>query len=190
MGKSTVVSALREQIGPAGLFDADACVAELLTRPAICAKIAAEFGSSVLDQDGLVDRPSLRGQVFDNAERRAALEGILHPEVRREFVEARDAPDDGAALLIADIPLLFESGHDYQPDLVLVVASDPASQLERLMSRPGIDRQMAASMVAAQLPIEEKIASADHVIWNAGSREQLHEQVNCFAKWLKIKTIN
>ena len=79
MGKSTVSGCLRESFPDALFFDADACVSALLTRADICARIAAEFGSSVLTADGRIDRPHLRDQVFDSVDRRAALEGKKSP---------------------------------------------------------------------------------------------------------------
>ncbi len=191
MGKSTVSADLCEHFPEALFFDADASVSALLTRADICARIAVEFGESVLKADGHIDRPRLRDQVFDSVHRRAALENILHPEVRKAFISIQQSGEkSSAALLLADIPLLFESAHDYQYDRVLVVAADRQSQMERLLERPGIGLETAAQMVAAQLPNEEKMASADHVIWNSGSRNLLTEQIQYFVRWLKKKIQN
>lgn len=191
MGKSTVSGFLCEMFPGQPFFDADASVSSLLTRPEICAKIAREFGVSVLTADGQIDRPHLREQVFDSVDRRAALESILHPEVRKEFLNARLSGEEStASLLIADIPLLFESANDYRVEGVLVVASDPASQMSRLLERPGIDRETGRQMVAAQMPIGQKTDRADHVIWNSGSRRILKEQTKRFASWLRKKIQN
>ena len=187
MGKSSVTGRLRRSFAGAICFDADACVRRLLTDAEICRKIASEFGGSALTEDGQVDRPYLRSKVFDNASRRAALEGILHPEVRREFLSRLEAARVAAPVFLADIPLLYETGYEYPRDVVLVVASDSATQRRRLLGRKGIDAPTANAMVAAQLPIEDKIARADHVIWNAGSEQQLDKQTNYFSKWLKMK---
>ncbi len=187
MGKSSVTGRLAQVFQKAAFFDADASVRHLLTDAEICRKIAAEFGGSALTEDGQVDRPFLRSQVFDNASRRAALEGILHPEVRREFLSRLDVARESAPVFFADIPLLYETGGEYPRDVVLVVATDPKTQRRRLLGRKGIDTQTATAMVAAQLPIDEKIAWADHVIWNAGSERQLDNQTNYFSKWLKMK---
>lgn len=189
MGKSTVAAHLCEFFPGALFFDADASVSALLTRTDICARIVAEFGEPALAADGQIDRPYLRDQVFDSVDRRAALEDILHPEVRREFIGMRRSGENSSApLLLADIPLLFESAHDYPYDTVLVVAADRQSQMARLLERPGIGLETAARMVAAQMPIERKMASADHVVWNSGSRNLLTQQIQYFVRWLKKKT--
>lgn len=188
MGKSSLLEGLRPIFGQGGFFDADQCVGELLTSRAICEKITAEFGNAVLDGNGNIDRSFLRHQVFDSAERRAALESILHPEVYKCYLEFnQEALASSAEIIFADIPLLFETGAQYARDLVVVIACDKQTQLERLQSRPGIDPEMACRMVESQLSIEEKMKLADHVIWNSGSRKQLQQQIEYFTQWLKQK---
>ena len=188
MGKSTVARKLCAALPDAAFFDADAAVRQLLTDPEICRRIAREFGESAIHRDGRVDRPYLRRQVFDSAERRAALESILHPEVRREFESRAQSAAERRSVFIADIPLLYESAHPYPRDLVLVVGCDAISQRARLLRREGIDDETAAAIVRSQLPIEKKVALADHVIWNSGSKKTLENQTEYFIQWLKKKT--
>lgn len=189
MGKSTVVDALRGSWPGLPVFDADAAVAELLTTPEIAAKIATEFGDPALTGDGQVNRPFLREQVFDSAERRAALENILHPEVRTRFDEAKaNTLRSGARSLVADIPLFFEARTPYPADAVAVVATDRETQFARLVSRPGISPEMASKIIDSQLPIDQKMARADVVVWNAGSRDHLQSQSDFLSTWLKKKT--
>ena len=188
MGKSSLIKRLRCLLEKVEFFDADECVAELLTRKAICEKIVEEFGNSALDTDDNINRSYLRNQVFDSADRRAALESILHPEVHQCYLDLnREALAKSADIFIADIPLLFESGTKYSSDIVAVVACDEQTQLRRLEKRPGVTTDLARRMINAQLPIEEKMNLADHVIWNAGSPNQLQQQTVYFAKWLKNK---
>jgi dephospho-CoA kinase len=188
MGKSAFMGALRPIFDQESFFDADQCVGELLTRQGICEKISGEFGSAVLDSGGKINRSFLRHQVFDSAERRAALESILHPEVYKCYLEfTQEALASPAKIIFADVPLLFETGKKYTRDLVVVVACDKQTQLDRLQSRSGMDPEMASRMVAAQLPIEAKMKLADHVIWNSGSLKQLDQQIKYFAQWLKQK---
>ena len=188
MGKSTVVENLRLIFPQEAFFDADECVRELLTRREICETLALEFGKAVLEGNGEINRSLLRSQVFDSAKRRATLEDILHPEVYKCYLKVnQEAVGDAASILFADIPLLFESEHEYSRDLVIVVACDKDTQLQRLQKRPGISSLLAARMVAAQLPVEHKVELADHVIWNSGTRKQLQQQTKYFAQWLKQK---
>ena len=158
MGKSAVLNGLKSLISEARIFDADQCVSELLTHNEICEKIVLEFGDSSLTANGQIDREYLRGRAFDNADQRAKLEGILHPEVHKEYQSALNlAETEDVPYLIADIPLLYESSQSYNQDLTLVVACNDKVQMERLLTRPGISEEMARQIVAAQLPIEKKI---------------------------------
>ena len=112
----------------------------------------------------------------------------MHPEVHQCYLDLnREALAKSADIFIADIPLLFESGTKYSSDIVAVVACDEQTQLRRLEKRPGVTTDLARRMINAQLPIEEKMNLADHVIWNAGSPNQLQQQTVYFAKWLKKK---
>ena len=189
MGKSTFCRFLREQLPGASFFDADAVVQELLTKREIVARIAGEFGDSVLSSDGQLDRPRLREQVFDSAEQRAKLENILHPVVRQIFEgdrgrATRSASAD-ARVFLADIPLLFESDYEFTRDISLTLATSPATQIQRLSDRRGISRDLAENIIAAQMPIDEKMARADVVFWNEGRLERLQQQISDFTKWLK-----
>ena len=185
MGKSSALNGLKSLINEVRIFDADQCVSELLTHNEICEKIVLEFGDSSLTANGQIDRVYLRERAFDNADQRAKLEGILHPEVHKEYQSVLNlAKTEGVPLLLADIPLLYESSQDYNQDLTLVVACNDKVQMERLLTRPGISEEMAQEIVATQLPIEKKIELADHLIWNSGSIKQLEKQIYYFALWL------
>ena len=189
MGKSTCCSRLLQLLPGSVLFDADACVQDLLTNPAIVTRIAQEFGDSVLSSDGQLDRPRLREQVFDSAQQRARLENILHPVVRKRFEDERERiavlPD--SRVLLADIPLLFESDYPFQHDLSITLAATPETQIQRLADRSGISRDLAVRIIAAQMPISEKMARADVVLWNEGRLERLEQQLSDFTQWLRKK---
>ena len=189
MGKSTCCSRLLQLLPGSVLFDADACVQDLLTNPAIVTRIAQEFGDSVLSSDGQLDRPRLREQVFDSAQQRAKLENILHPVVRKRFEDERERiavlPD--RHVLLADIPLLFESDYRFQHDLSITLAATPETQIQRLADRSGISRDLAVRIIAAQMPISEKMARADVVLWNEGRLERLEQQLSDFTQWLRKK---
>lgn len=189
MGKTTVMEMLADLFPSAGRFDADASVHELLTREDIRGRIASAFGGDSLDRSGQIDRKFLRKQVFDSVHRRAELEGILHPQVRREFQKTvEQSSASGCAWFFADIPLYFESGQTYGADIVLAVGAPPAEQMQRLLDRPGIEETTALKMVAAQWPILKKVTHADVCIWNAGTKILLQRQIESFSQWLKTKT--
>ena len=183
-GKSTV-SAILAELG-ATIVDADAIVHELQAAgQPMLAEIAASFGTEVIGPDGRLDRPALGGIVFRDAALRRRLEEIVQPPVVAEMVaRASQAVDANQALVVMDVPLLFEgqkSGRgsaavmEYQTTVCVWVERDV--QIERTMRRDACDRDEAERRVSAQLPIDEKRAMADHVIDNSGSPEATRRQV-------------
>jgi dephospho-CoA kinase len=177
-GKSTVAGMLAEH--GAAIVDADALAREVVEpgTPGLAAVLDA-FGPDVRDASGGLDRERLGALVFADAERRHALEAIVHPLVRArsaEMVAAAAASDP--PLIAVDIPLLFETGREGDfPDGVLLVYADPATQLRRLRDRTGLDEASVLQRIAAQLPIDVKRGRATWVIDNGGSREATQAEV-------------
>jgi dephospho-CoA kinase len=140
--------------------------------------VISRFGHGVLDDTGALDRRKLGSIVFQDPVARRDLEDIIHPAVKRAiddwFESLRDQKPHFA---IADIPLLFETGRHRDFDVVIVTACAPSTQITRVMARDGISEPEARARVAAQLPIEEKIRRADHVINTDGTFEQANQQV-------------
>ena len=135
------------------------------------------FGFDVLDATGALDRRKLGSIVFQDPAARRDLEDIIHPAVRRaidDWFESRRGRQPHVA--IADIPLLFETHRQREFDAVIVTACDPSTQITRVMAR-GVSEAEARARVAAQLPIEEKVGQADHVITTDGSFEETNRQV-------------
>lgn len=183
-GKSTVCRLLREWLPAVVIFDCDAAVHQLLdSDPQVAARVAEVFGGGALDARGRVDRGFLRERVFADDAARARLEGILHPRVREECLDSlAQAAKRGAELFVADVPLLFEKGFDFGQTQVLVVAASRATQVQRLKARSGFDDRLIESILAAQLPIQEKMSRADVVFWNEGPPAVLRSQVRRYAQ--------
>ncbi len=183
-GKSTVCELLREVLPGVVIFDSDAAVRALYEGdPEISQQISGSFGPETIGADGKVDRAVLRSKVFGNPPERLKLEAILHPRVRKECLDLlKQAASNGSGIFIADIPLFFETGFDFGQDKVLVVACSRQAQIQRLKARNGFDDPMIESMLAAQLPGEEKIRRADVVFWNEGPPEVLKAQVRRFSQ--------
>ena len=141
------------------------------------AAVVQHFGPELLLADGTLDRAALARIVFEDSRARASLEAIVHPEVYRRirewFVNVPAAP----GVAIADIPLLFETGHNHDFDAVIVAACRPDEQLRRVMARDGLSDHDAKARLAAQWPIEEKAKRADHVIWTDRSFAETDAQV-------------
>jgi len=175
-GKSTVAEVWRS-LG-ATVVDAD----ELARRavdpgtPAFSA-IAAEWGEEVVEPDGGLDRAALRRIVFADPAARERLEQIVHPavaELREELY--REAEARGEAVIVADIPLLFEVGLVDEFDRVVLVDAPEETRLARLVGDRGLDPAEAQKMIAAQMPSELKRARADYVVENAGTVDEVRRR--------------
>ena len=175
-GKSTFCECVHGTLSTAKLFNADQAAHALVEFPEVQQEIRAEFGSGVFSRDGDLNREKLRAIIFGDAIKRRALERILHPRIRRQWrAEAkrhRNSPD----FFFADIPLLYETGGETLCDRVVVVACSENVQVARLAQRMSINGTEAEQMIRSQMPLDEKIARADHVVWNDGSRAALMEQ--------------
>ena len=157
--------------------------ADVLARAAVApgtpglAAIAARFGTGVLAGDGTLDRPALGRIVFGDTKARTALEAIVHPEVYRRIREWFANLPPGTRVAIADIPLLFETGHNHVFDEVVVAACDPEEQVRRVMARDDLSDAEARARLGAQLPIEEKVKRASRVIWTDRGFAETDRQV-------------
>jgi dephospho-CoA kinase len=175
-GKSTFCDCLREIVPAAKFFDADLAAHSLVELPEVKQEILGEFGGGVFSPDGDLNRAKLRAIVFVEAAKRRALEQILHPRIRRQWIaeakKHRNSPD----FFFADIPLLYETGGETLCERVVVVACSRNVQLDRLAKRKSLERSEAEQMINSQMHLEEKIKRADHVVWNNDDRVTLLEQ--------------
>jgi dephospho-CoA kinase len=177
-GKSTVAAIFQE--AGAGLIDADRIAREVVEPGSPAYRdIVARFGRCILDDDGGIDRKSLAALIFDDPAARRSLEAIIHPRVRMETARRLDfiRRNTPYALVIVDVPLLFETGMDCEYDAALVVYIPEPLQLARLMTRDGLSEAAALARIRSQLPIETKKSLATHVIDNSGSIEATRTQV-------------
>jgi dephospho-CoA kinase len=163
-GKSYCLAHFAELGAP--VVDADKLARDAVTpgSPGLRA-VVERFGSEVLAADGSLDRATLGRIVFGDPRARAALEAIIHPEVYRHIREWFANLPAGTRIAIADIPLVFETGHNHDFDAVIVAACDAEEQVRRVVVRDGLSDREARARLAAQWPIEEKVKRADHVIW-------------------------
>ncbi len=157
--------------------------ADLLARDAVApgseglALVARRFGDTILLADGQLDRPALGRLVFGDRAARADLEAIVHPLVYRRISDWFADVPSGTRVALADIPLLYETGHQHDFDRVVVCACDAAEQFRRLMARDQLSAAEARARLAAQWPIAEKVRRADHVIRTDGTFAETESQV-------------
>jgi dephospho-CoA kinase len=183
-GKSTVARMLAE-LG-AKVVDADA-LARRVVEPGEPAwrDVVAEYGEDVLLPDRTIDRKKLGDIVFGDEAKRKRLNAITHPRIaaasQAEIGAHRAA---GAPIVIYEAALLVENGIHRGLDGLIVVTASPETQLRRLVGRDGSGEHAARARIAAQLPAEQKIAAATHVVDNSGSLEETRRQVE--AVWRQL----
>ena len=177
-GKSTVSNVLKDC--GARIVDADA-IAHELSRPnqPIFHTYVELFGPEIVTPEGTLDRAEIAQRVFSDTVLRDKMNARVHPIIRAAAEERLDAAHmDGTAVVVLDVPLLFEAGWDALTNDTWVVALPPEEQLARLLARDHtMDEAEARARIAAQMPLAEKCMRADVVIDNSGTREETKERV-------------
>jgi dephospho-CoA kinase len=177
-GKSTVAKLLADR--GAVWIDADRIAREVV-EPGTdgYGEVVKAFGEEILNPDGSIDRPALGRIVFGDDRQRKRLEGIVHPRVGVRILQDVQTHRDTDHVVVLDVPLLMEvrEGSASLADVIVVVAASEDVALERLEQR-GLPREDAKARMAAQASLEEKIAAADHVVWNDGSLDELEKKVD------------
>ena len=191
-GIATGKSYVRSQLDALGVptIDADALAREAVAPGSEgLAAVVARFGPTVLDASGAVDRSELAALVFADQAARRDLEAIIHPFVRvRTDAWFRGLDPTRHPFAVADIPLLFETNSQGLYDVVLVTACDPEEQVRRIIARDHVSEADARRRLAAQLPIEEKVRRADHVIRTDGAHDDTARQVRAIVTRLRAAT--
>ncbi len=183
-GKSTFTRALLRHL-PAELFDADQAAHALLEGDReVRRAVENAFGAEIYSREGKPDRTRLRELVFSDEQNRKRIEEILHPAIRARWIALGEAARRPRAWVFVDIPLLYETGAEAHCDRVVVVACSALTQRQRLATERGLTAERAESMIAAQLPLENKIKRADHLIWNDSTVSCLEGQADLLATWL------
>lgn len=185
-GKSTVAEILKRQ--GAAIINADVLAREVV-EPGHQAwtEIVNTFGIAVLQPDRTLDRQKLRAIIFDDAAARKKIESIIHPQVRALAEQRiREHAAAGYAVIVYEVPLLFEGNLQEWLRPVILVACDVDTQRNRLQSRDNLSAAQAQKHIVAQMSLEEKRRLADYVVENNGSLEDLERQVQAVLE--KIKT--
>ena len=188
-GIATGKSHVRARFESLGIPTIDA---DLLAREAVgkgtagLAAVVRRFGTDVCDADGALNRRRVGAIVFHDPEARRDLEKIVHPYVR-EMTERWFASLDRerVPIAVADIPLLFEGQREGDFDTVIVTACEPATQLRRLIERDGLSAAEAQQRIAAQWPLDKKVAKADYVIRTDGTFDETNRQVDAVVARLR-----
>jgi len=179
MGKTSVLQ-LFSKLG-AHTFNIDSFVHDILNKPGIIKKLSAILGSDILRKNP--DRVSLKKKliaeiIFNNPDKRKAVESVIHPEVLKimERTESGILKKDSSAIIVFEVPLLFEAGYDKYFDNVIVVYCNRNTAIARLKEK-GFSADEALKRLRAQMPITRKKKLADYVIDNNGSVQASERKV-------------
>ena len=172
-GKSAVAELWREAGVPVVSADRLARTAVEPGTEAL-ARIGELFGPGVIRADGALDRGAVRRIVFRDEDALRHLEAIVHPEVRRLRDEwTRRRREEGAGMVVWEIPLLFETGIEDEVDVVVVVDAPAGVRKRRVVETRGIGDEEAVAIMESQMAADEKRRRADVVVENGGTREEL-----------------
>lgn len=182
-GKSTVSARLAER--GAVIIDADAITHEL-QRPGapVFEAIVERFGPGIVAPDGTLDRPALAAIVFNDPDELAALNAIVHPAVGAEMMQRLAAEAGTDHVVILDVPLLVESGRSDMAGTV-VVDVPPEVAVDRLVRQRGVPEEDARARMSRQASRSERLARADRVIDNSGTRDDLEVQIEDLWAWIQ-----
>jgi len=184
-GKSTVAGMLVKKGAYLIDFDELAHKVQEQGKPA-WQRVVDLFGKEILGRDGTIDRIKLGNIVFTDKKKLTELNKTVHPFVYQEWDAQlqKISKEDLHAIVLSDIPLLFEGRKHHLFDLTMLVLIEPEEQIRRLMTRNHISREEAQNRLKSQMPIKEKIALADIVIDNTGSFSETEKIVN--KTWRKL----
>jgi dephospho-CoA kinase len=177
MGKSTSASLLEKRGVP--VIDTDVIAREIVEpgEPALD-EIVSTFGRELLDAGGRLCRSALAAIVFSAPERLKQLEAILHPRIRERWMAwAEERRHEGQPAAAVVIPLLFETSAQSHFSAVVCTACSVASQRERLRAR-GWSEEQIEQRLAAQWPIEKKMAMSNYVVWTEGDLVMHERQID------------
>ena len=175
-GKSTALAYLHE-LG-AATISSDDIVHGLYSTADVIDLIREHFGDVVVDGAGGVSRPALAGIVFSDEAELRWLEDLLHPFVRdavATWVDGRQRARPRPALIVVEVPLLFETGFDQRFDHIMLITAPDDVRRKRVAAK--LTDSEFRRRRAQQMPEEEKIARSDFVFDNSGSRKELREFV-------------
>ncbi len=174
-GKSTVAGMFAAHGAP--IIDADEIAHRLIRRnhPAY-REIVGAFGAEILGADGEIDRQRLGERIFDCADERMRLEGIIHPRVRREIVDQVLVLESPYCIIV--VPLLIEAGMQDLTDRILVVECSENQQIERVRARSGWSEDQIRRIMAAQVNLSERRRLADDLIINDADLAHVRAQVD------------
>lgn len=188
-GKSLVTNLLRER--GAITFSADEAARAVLD-PAgpTLRNIARVFGANMRNSDGSLNRAALASLVFGDEQARQTLNQLTHPPILRLLraqIEACRVDFAPSAVVVVEVPLLFETKMQNWFEPIVVVSASQTLQVTRLRIRNRLSAEAARQRIAAQMPLELKVAQADVVLHNEGTTAELERDVEIlWRQWNRV----
>jgi dephospho-CoA kinase len=187
-GKSLAAKFMQEK-GAVILSGDEAGKRAVETRP-VLNQLVRTFGRKILKRDGDLDRRKLGQIVFGDPDELEKLNDIVHPRLLRILkADIRERKRQGAPLIVVDAALIFEWGIANWCNYILVVTARRAIRMERLI-KSGLTRKEAIDRINSQIPDRDKVALADYVIENKGTKADLRRKVDEFLKLINAGAFN
>lgn len=176
-GKSAAAACLA-RLGCA-VIDSDARARAKLDDAIVRDQLVAWWGEDVVGADGRIDRPRVASIVFADEDERRRLEALIHPLLAADRAETiREAAQSGAPGVVIDAPLLMEAGLDADCDAVIFVDAPREERVRRVVENRDWDASELDRRESAQLALEKKRERADYVVVNAGTTDELCDEVS------------
>jgi len=186
-GKSTVSKYIAKKYP---VIDADLLARDILKIDSSAyLQVVKEFGKDILLENREIDRKKLGTIIFSDKNRREALNSITHKEIRKEYQKkVEEYIQKGYKLIFYDIPLLFEVKLEKEFEKIIVVYIPEELQLERLMKRDSISKEIAIKKIQSQISIEDKKRGANYIIDNSKGLKNTYFQIDNLLKELELIT--
>lgn len=181
-GKSTAARILAS--AGARVEDADLLAKEISTRPETRDALTRTLGRSFFTPDGVLKRSELAAYIFHHPDALQKVNALIHPRVREELKSRYEAQKHEPGCFVVETAIAVETGYVDEFDVVIVVTAPRTERLRRLVEEKGLTPDQAVARMAAQMPEEEKVLRADHVIENTGTLEELEAAVLALYKRL------
>ncbi|WHT38424.1 dephospho-CoA kinase [Myroides odoratus] len=162
-GKTTVAKLFQKHGVP--IYIADERARLLMERPDVVEAVQQIFTTSVINENGLLDRAKIKQLVFDNKTLLEQLNQVVHPRVKKDFEDWLDEHKD-SPFVIKESAILFESGLETSCDLVILVVAPEEIRIERVMARDGVSKDQVLKIIDNQMKDEEKVERSQYIIEN------------------------
>lgn len=183
-GKSSLSNILKEQ--NIDIIDADIISREIFEDKELLNLVYDEFGESIKNKDGSLNRRALGNIVFNDDEKLVLLNTLTHPKIKEKIIKKTiEIKELGKSIVVIDAALLVEGGYLDTVDKLIVVICEESVQISRIQNRDSCTKEEAISRIKSQMSQEDKSKYADYIIDNSGSIDNLKDEANKLILYIK-----